>query len=559
MIGTDRQPTTLTVLRWVYVIRVTVAAGILVGALLVWGSARPEHTFLATVAFLAALGLSALSYRITHVHSHEPGRGFLYAQSMFDATLATAVIHTTGGSGSALTPLYILVISVAALLLPMPGVFIVASIAIALFLGDTLILLGEIVATSSFVLPVLLGLVSVVTGVLGARLRQAGMEIGEVQSELRQLRVDTGDILANLSTGLLTVDATGRLAYVNHAASGLLGLPSGGLFRTPILERIDEVSPDLSRVIRHSLDTGKPVLRSKVSARRDGEPRILGLSTAVIDRGEAPGPTVTVVFQDITDATRVEAINRRNERLEAVAELSASLAHEIKNPLASIRSSVEQLGNRALDTADKELLSALVLSESDRLSRLLSDFIEFARIRSGQLESVDLCDVVRTAVALVREHPDVVPSVVVSVEGPGAPVWVNGDADLLHRAVFNLTLNAGQFAGEGGRVRVRLEPDADATATTGRPLDGAVRLSVDDSGPGVRDEEAERIFDPFVTGREGGSGLGLSMVHRAVEAHNGAVLVERSDLGGARFTMYLPAEVGSNAPAARMPAGVGTT
>ncbi len=533
---------TMGLLRWVYVIRVTVAGGILVGALLVWGSARPEHTFAATVAFLSALALSAPSYWVTHVRSRVPGLLFLFGQSLFDALLVTVLVELTGGGSSPLTPLYIPVISVAALLLPMPGVFLVAAIAIGLFLGDVLLVAGGALAAGTLVLSFLFALVAVVTGVLGARLRQAGMAIGEVQSELRQLRVDTGDILGHLSTGLLTVDGTGRLAYMNRAAETLLGLSATTLHGAPILERIADVAPGLARAVRHSLDSGRPVLRTKVQARRAGSDKVLGLSTAVLDRGGDAGPTVTVIFQDITDATRVEALNRRNERLEAVAALSASLAHEIKNPLASIRSSVEQLGKRGLEQADQELLSALVLAESDRLSRLLTDFIEFARIRSGDTRPVELGELVRMAVALVREHPDVADDVEVEVQQPSAPVWVDGDADLLHRALFNLALNAGQFAGSGGRVRVRLESEVARASASGGPLDGTVRLTVDDSGPGVPESDAERIFDPFVTSRSGGSGLGLSVVHRAVEAHQGAVVVERSDLGGARFVIYLPGQ-----------------
>ncbi len=541
-------------LRWVYVIRVTVAAGILVGALLVWGSARPEHTFAATVAFLASLALSAPSYWLTHVRSRQPAWSFLYSQSLFDALLVTVVVDLTGGGTSPLTPLYIPVITVAALLLPIPGVFVVAAVAIGLFLGDVLLIGDPELAAGTLVLPFLFALVAIVTGILGARLRQAGMVIGEVQSELRQLRVDTGDILGHLSTGLLTVDESGRLAYMNRAAETLLGLSAASLRDDPILTRIADVAPGLSRAVRHSLDTGHPVLRSKVQAKRGGSDKVLGLSTAVLDRGDA-GHTVTVIFQDITDAARIEALNRRNERLEAVAALSASLAHEIKNPLASIRSSVEQLGKRGLEQADQELLSALVLAESDRLSRLLTDFIEFARIRSGEVAPVELGGVVRTAVALVREHPDVGSGLTIDLEVPGTPLWVSGDADLLHRAVFNLALNAGQFAGSTGRVRVRLE-SASARAAAGRgPLDGTVRLTVDDSGPGVPESESERIFDPFVTSRAGGSGLGLSVVHRAVEAHQGAVVVERSDLGGARFVIYMPGGTPpvSDAPRAATP------
>jgi len=517
---------------------VTVAAGILVGALLVWGSAQPGETFLATIAFLGALGLSGWSYAHTHLRRRDPSPLFLLGQSIFDAGLATAVVHITGGAESALTPLYILVISVAALLSRGPAVFVVWVVVSALFVVDQVLWLDAPFTLGMGVLVALFGVVAGTTGWLGQRLRLAGTTLGEVESQLEQLRLDTGDILATLSTGLMSVDSQGRLLYMNLAAETLLGFDAGAYLGLPVLGAVDAVSPTLAVAVRGSLVSREALSRAKAAARVAGQDRVLGLSTAVLERAGS-GPTVTVIFQDITDSDRIDALNRRTERLEAVAELSASLAHEIKNPLASIRSSVEQLGSNRLNESDRSTLSSLILSESDRLSRLLSEFIEFARIRSGAVEPVAIADVVETAVALVREHPAAADdtTLTVTIDHSGGPLWVAGDADLLHRAVFNLVLNAVQFAGESGAVAISVDASSSDRIGFGPPT---VQISVEDSGPGVDPQERARIFDPFYTTRSTGSGLGLSLVHRAVEAHSGSVLVETSSLGGAHFVIHLP-------------------
>lgn len=515
------------------------------GALLVWGSAQPAETFLATVAFLGALLLSGWSYAHTHLRRRDPGPAFLMLQSMFDAGLATAVVHITGGAESALTPLYILVISVAALLLRAPMLFAVWVGTSALFVLDQVVWLDAPFTLGMGVFVVLFAVVAAITGWLGQRLRLAGTTLGEVESQLEQLRLDTGDILATLSTGLMSIDSAGRLGYMNLAAETLLGIESSDFLGLPVLGAVDAVSPSLAGAVRGSLSSRKALSRAKATARVAGADRVLGMSTAVLERAGS-GPTVTVIFQDITDADRIEALNRRNERLEAVAELSASLAHEIKNPLASIRSSIEQLGSDRLDESDRSTLSSLILSESDRLSRLLSEFIEFARIRSGAVEPVEVSDVVETAVAVVREHPAAArdTTITVTVGNQGGPLWVAGDADLLHRAVFNLVLNAVQFAGPSGTVAIAADVREAPTIGSPGPI---VCISVEDSGPGIAPEDRTRIFDPFYTTRASGSGLGLSMVHRAVEAHSGTVFVEGSRLGGAHFVIHLPATA---APAA---------
>jgi two-component system sensor histidine kinase PilS (NtrC family) len=226
--------------------------------------------------------------------------------------------------------------------------------------------------------------------------------------------------------------------------------------------------------------------------------------------------------------------------MEAIAELSASLAHEIKNPLASIRSSVEQLTKPALDAADREVLGDLVLRESDRLSRLLSEFLEFSAMKIVQKEDVDFARVVRNCVDLAQQHPEAGDDTRIESAGLDTEVRIAGDEDLLHRAVFNLILNAVQFAGAGGQVEVELDGRREKDAREHGVAEAPVRFSVRDSGPGIDPKQTSRLFDPFFTTREGGNGMGLAVVHRAVEAHHGAVFVERAPQGGAEFIIYLP-------------------
>ena len=230
----------------------------------------------------------------------------------------------------------------------------------------------------------------------------------------------------------------------------------------------------------------------------------------------------------------------RAGRLEAVAELGASLAHEIKNPLASIRSAVEQLARMPQADDDARTLGSLITRESDRLSRLLTEFLDFARVRVTRLQAVDLGSIAVGAANLVATHPDRASGVSITCSVPDTPLVIDGDEDLLHRAVFNLALNAAQATPPNGKVRVEVAPVAAEQLPSGVSFDsGAVALKVSDNGPGIAPEVRERMFEPFMTTKPGGSGLGLSVVHRAIEAHRGVVLVD-TDATGTRFTVLLP-------------------
>jgi signal transduction histidine kinase len=237
----------------------------------------------------------------------------------------------------------------------------------------------------------------------------------------------------------------------------------------------------------------------------------------------------------------MQLLRARAERLEGVAQMSGSLAHEIKNPLAAISSAVEQLGASPRATEDDRALAALVARESERLSRLLTEFLAFSRIDITARRVVDMRDIVRGVAELAGTHPDGRDNVVVSVRLPEKPLPVEGDPDVLHRALFNLLLNALQASPEHSVVFVEAEALSARQTPVGERafVRGGVAVRVSDQGPGVPRDIVDRVFDPFFTTKERGSGLGLAIVQRSVAAHGGHVVVD-SSAHGARFTVILP-------------------
>jgi two-component system sensor histidine kinase PilS (NtrC family) len=192
---------------------------------------------------------------------------------------------------------------------------------------------------------------------------------------------------------------------------------------------------------------------------------------------------------------------------------------------------------------DTRTLTKLVQRESDRLSRLLSEFLDFARTGVTTVRRINLVEIAHHAAALVEAHPGKPDNVTIRELFPSNPLVVVGDDDLLHRAIFNLLLNAVQASPPGGQVRLevsevgwhQLPPQAQQFTR------GAMMLQVTDQGKGIPDSVKENLFEPFVTTKQGGSGLGLSIVHRAVEAHHGFILVESEGEGeGTTFKVILP-------------------
>ncbi|HSG82211.1 MAG TPA: ATP-binding protein [Gemmatimonadota bacterium] len=535
------------VLRWVYMARLGLAGGVFAAAVFAWTLASPAKTLAASLTLVVTLIHTPLSYWHSHVRRRLLGSSFLYGQALLDVVLVTLVVDLTGGRESIIAPLYILLISAYALLFPLRGGLLVTAMACIAYIADGVWAQGAEIDT---VVVLQLGIfvtLAVVVGLISTKLREAGAVLTSVEDELERLRLETGDILGNIPTAVLTIDSDGRLAYANPAAERLLGIAAQDWLEQPVMEELSRLSKGLHRALDRTRRFRMPVASAEISVQRHGEESPVGISTAVLERRKGP-PSVTAIMRDISDRKRMERLRQRTERLEAVAELSASLAHEIKNPLASISSSVQQLGLRDRADEDDRLLSRLILKESDRLSRLLTDFIDFARLRVERSRALDLRDVVTHGVDVVRQHPTYRDEIVIDVRLASQPVMFEGDEDLMHRVVTNLVLNAVQAARWGQPTRIVVEAlNEESGCVPGEvDLDAPVVLRVTDDGPGILEDDLVRIFDPFFTRRLGGSGLGLAIVHRAVREHGGMVLVASSPETGTRFTVCLPGMPGKS-------------
>lgn len=539
-------------LSWLYLGRIALAAGIFVAAAWSWEYVAPRTTLGATLMLFSAVAFTAASTWWSHLLRRPLARNFLYLQVLFDALLVTGVVHVTGARDSSFAPLYVLVVVEAAVMLPIVGGVLIGVLVSILYFADVA-WSAHAVDAAVLLQGALFTTVAMVTGSIGDRLRRTGAALGEVETQLQQLRLDTDDVLAGIATGVLTVDGAGCLAYVNPAAAELLGEDLSGWVGRPVLDELDRLAPGFGRVIRATREDREPVRRHETEEREDGT--ILGVSTTLLERSDPP--SVTAIFQDITGRKKMEGLRRRAELLEAVAGLSASLAHEIRNPLASIRSATEQLAADGVDPEDRAVLRTLVVRESDRLSRLLTEFLDFARVQVRAPGPLHLGGLVKEALDVARAHPHAERREVrLEVDPSAAAAVVAADGDLLHRAVLNLVLNAVQWAGPGGRVEVALDVVESDILSTALSSTRAVRIRVSDTGPGVAAADAEHVFEPFFTQRPGGTGLGLALVQRAAEAHGGAVFVDEPRPGwSTTFTLYVP-ETDENGEAPLSPPGL---
>jgi two-component system sensor histidine kinase PilS (NtrC family) len=517
-----------------------VAVVVFVVAAFYFNAVPPETIVLLAAAALISVSASTLSFWYTHIRRAEPGMTFLYSQAVIDLALVTTVVAVTGGADSQFPALYILVIAVSSILMPLASSLLITILASLLYLANIVWLNPVELAAVVWLQIAVFVSVALATGFIASRIRVMGVERDVLQREVRRLRLEAADILKNIHSGVLTVDGSGVVVYANPAARHLLGFPSEPILGRFLGDLVGERVPELMHAIEATQTGDRKILRSEGEVRAAERSFPIGVTTTRIDAPGKESPSVTAIFTDISDQKRIEALRLRTERLEAVAELSASLAHEIKNPLASIRSSIEQLARTAAAGEDEQFLLQLVLRESDRLSRLLSEFLDFSRVRVTSARALDLGAVAEAAVDIVRRHPDCPERAAIDVQRQPAPM--EGDEDLLHRVVVNLVLNALQASSGTARVLVEVREAAPDDLPLGYVIGPAVLLRVADDGPGIPPELAHRLFEPFVTGRQGGSGLGLAIVQRAVLAHRGVVLVESPPTGGTVFNVVIPSQ-----------------
>jgi two-component system sensor histidine kinase PilS (NtrC family) len=372
------------------------------------------------------------------------------------------------------------------------------------------------------------------SGYLAEGLRRTGAQLEETSTQLADLQAFNQHVIDSLTSGLATCDTRGRVMTFNHTAETITGVSA-----------LDAVGRDgldvlqLPEACRQLFDASKPrspLQRREYGFRRaDGREIEVGMTSAplVTPRGEAG---VIFTFQDVTELRKQEREARVQQRLAAVGEMAAGIAHEIRNPLASMAGSIQILRDELPLTPDQSQLMNIVLRESDRLNETIRNFLAFARPQRTAMTDVDLRSVLADAARLLENHTDVTERHTVSVDVPATPVVCRADDAQIRQIVWNLATNGLRAMQSGGRLRL--------SARTGtRPSDGAaeVVIAVDDEGVGIASEDIDGIFQPFRGGFSRGTGLGLSIVHRITTEYGGEVRVTSEKGKGTRFEVALPA------------------
>ncbi len=548
-------------LYWIYAARLVICLAIFGSAILVGdfvdrrapGALAPDFLLIAIVGLASAAFLTPIAYRISHRKGRKVGLGFLYSQAVLDVFLFNGVVHITGGSDSPFVSLFIALAAAYALVLPLGSAILVALATGTVYLVDNLLLAGNPPDLALVLQVLVITLVAIAASLVGARFRHVRSELRTVEGELHRLRLDTADVLRIIPSGVVTLDDLGNLVYLNLAAAELCEIDAATFLGTDLLPELDRRAPEVASAIRETMTTGRRVRNREaeitVDAGADSEeaprPVPVTVSTTMLQDVGA-GPSHVILLQDLRAVRQLENLRLRTGKLEAVAELSASLAHELKNPLASIRSAVEQLSERAPEDEDEQILGRLIMRESDRLSRILGEFSDFARVGVAERKPVDVEKLIREVMETALRHPAAEGRATITCEMQADMSGLWGDPELLHRTLLNLVLNAVQIGEADTTVRVQVIADAlrpdlvPSEVALGHP----VRIRVIDDGPGIDADDLPRIFDPFYTRRKGGSGLGLSIAHRAVQAHGGALIASSNRGEGATFAMVLPRRTG---------------
>jgi two-component system sensor histidine kinase PilS (NtrC family) len=257
----------------------------------------------------------------------------------------------------------------------------------------------------------------------------------------------------------------------------------------------------------------------------------LGFSISPLfsENGETTGTVIT--FQDLTHIRALEETSRRQDRLAAIGRMAASIAHEIRNPLAAMRGSIQMLRADMEGRSSQTELMEIILRESDRLNRIISDFLSYARPRSIIQSKVDVGELLKQTFTLLGHSAEISEKQVIEAEVPDSPVLIDADSEQLQQVFWNLARNALQAMPTGGTLRATVEKHAQTR----------LRIAFSDTGRGMSPEQVEHLFEPF-SSTTGGTGLGLSIVYQIIRDHGGTINVRSRKGQGTTITIELPSE-----------------
>jgi two-component system sensor histidine kinase PilS (NtrC family) len=463
-------------------------------------------TYVVSLAFAVAL------------HGRRMLSALAYGQVALDAVIAGAVVSLTGHGESAFIFMFLFGIVNGSILLFRRGAVAATVLSLALYL-PVVVLFGPSrpPAATVFIHGFAFLATAALASYLAEQLRRTGERLAVREVDLAVITALHESIVQSVSSGIVTLDGAGRVTFLNRAGEQIMGLRAAELRGAPADRWFGAFQP------RGDRNEGE-----LVNAR--GERLWLGYTVFPLVAGGEREIGQAFIFQDLTALRAMQAEVQRSERLADLGRVAAGLAHELRNPLASMAGSVELLRSASGRSEGEARLMDIVLREAARLEQLVAEFLAFSRPAPPRRGPVDLERAVAETLEVFAQDPA---AARVRIERDLTPVVADCDAGQLRQVLWNLLANAAYAARQregGGTVRVRCAAEGER-----------VRLEVEDDGPGISAADLPHLFTPFFTTREGGTGLGLATVQRIVDAHAGAVGVDSVPGHGTRFTVRLPA------------------
>jgi two-component system, NtrC family, sensor histidine kinase PilS len=536
-------------LAWLIAIRAIISTLLLGSATLALVTAPgsfPIDPYFSLIGVIYAL---TIFYAITLRYADQH-RWLVDLQLAGDALIVSAFIYLTGGIASYFSMLYVLPIAGGSTVQSRRGGLLVAILSTVLYVGLVAgqYAGGRILVQSGWGLPPValppagvaqyaVGLnvlgffaVALLSGRLAEKLQSTGARLERASTEIADLHALNQHVIDSLPSGLVTIDPGQRVLTFNRAAALITGVPPLSAIGRPIADVL-QLPPAVLQTLDDDLGQGGARRQEFLYRTADGRGEIvLGLSTThLVTPGGRAGFLFS--FQDVTKIKKLERDAARQQRLAAVGEMAAGMAHEIRNPLASMSGSIQILRQELPLSAEQEQLMDIVLRESDRLNDTIRSFLAYARPQRFAVARLDVRRVLSDAAALLRNSADVHDSHLVEVDVPPHELWYEADEGQIKQIVWNLATNGIRAMPDGGRL---------CLTAASEPVSNGVIITVQDEGIGIPPEDLDGLFQPFHGSFAKGTGLGLAIVHRIVTDYQGEIQVS-SRLGkGTTVSVRLP-------------------
>ncbi len=475
---------------------------------------------------------------------------FAWAQIVVDFLLETILIARTGGIESPFAVLYVISVTVASLVPRRRVGLLTASLCIILlgiltnvqlyglaevwgWLPHTRLSAAETLhAFGVYSLAFLV--VGFLSGALADQLGQADLSLREKELGLSHLRAFHENIVHSISSGVFTTDDNDRITSFNPAAQEatgysfeqVQGCPWREVFNWHPSQLDDDRTQDVSANMRFDVEC----------KRSDGNRLILGMTLSPLhERGEQKG--LVGVFKDLTQIRDLEEEMRRKQWLASLGEMSAGMAHEIRNPLGALAGAMQMLRKDLQADETSQRLMEIAVREATRLDAIITEFLQYARPPALNLAECDLNKVLAETLDLVQHEARIRKGISIRAVPCAEALWAQVDQDQMKQVFWNLAVNAFDAMPHGGQLTI--STGCRKVDIAGRKAD-VVEVSFHDAGEGIPKHNLDNIFLPFFTTKKRGSGLGLAAVHRIVDLHGGWIKVDSQEGQGTRFGVCLP-------------------